>query len=333
MRLLSPTFPARLAVCIVITILSVLSVHAAQLPDARWPAAGAAAQSPPAPPADDFVDGPVDGSYFPPPGSRFFPPAGAHQPEQLPPSYPGPILSAPNEPAAIATSAAPVELEAETPPKIWEGSLEFGLDGSDGNSQTFNLHFGAKLKRETDSNILSSEFDYQKKSAEWIETANKAFLDVRFEHLFPDSPWTWFVHNLEDYDEFKAYDLRVSLDTGFGYQFIKNERSSLTGRIGAGATREIGGPNDKYIPDAVFGLEGQHKLNERQKIGASVEYRPDVTEFADYRLNTKLDWEVLLDEEKRLSIKVGILNRYDSYADGKKPNDIDYRMTLTWSFL
>ena len=135
-----------------------------------------------------------------------------------------------------------------------------------------------------------------------------------------------------DYDEFKAYDLRVSLDTGVGYQFIKNDATSLIGRVGGGTTREIDGPDDTFIPESVFGLEGEHKLNKRQKLCASVEYRPDVTDFGNYRLNAKADWEVLLDEETHLSMKVGVLDRYDSYADGFKPNDIDYTLALLWSF-
>ena len=84
------------------------------------------------------------------------------------------------------------------------------------------------------------------------------------------------------------------LDTGFGYRLIKNDITSLIGRFGGGTTREIGGPDDKFIPEAVFGLEGEHKISKWQKLCASVEYRPDVTDFADYRCVHKAAWEVLL---------------------------------------
>ena len=40
---------------------------------------------------------------------------------------------------------------------------------------------------------------------------------------------------------------------------------------------------------------------------------------------------MLLDEEKHLSMKVGILDRYDSDSDGSKPNDLDDSVTLLWS--
>jgi len=266
---------------------------------------------------------------MPPLGSPFPAPPAAGQLQAIPPASGDSI---PPAAAVVPPPSTTVVPTPEPPPKIWEGGLELGLDGSEGNSQNFNLHFGAKLKRKTKFNILSSELDYKENSSNSVQTANKAFLDSRFEHLFQESRWTWFVHNIVDYDEFKAYDLRVSLDTGFGYQLIKNDTTSLISRFGGGTTREIGGPDDKFIPEAGFGLEGEHKLSKRQKLCASVEYRPDVTDFTDYRLNTKAAWEVLLDEEKHLSMKVGILDRYDSYADGSKPNDLDYTVTLLWSF-
>jgi putative salt-induced outer membrane protein YdiY len=265
-----------------------------------------------------------DQSSFPL-GSQFQPPAD--QPQSSPPVYPELMPSA----TVDAMVLPPGTIEApktEPPPKLWEGGIELGLNGSQGNSQNFNLHFGARLKRKTEFNVLSSEFDYRQNSSDSVETVNKAFLDSRFEHLLQQSRWTWFVHNLNDYDEFKAYDLRVSLDAGFGYQLIKNDASSLIGRFGGGTTREIGGPDDEFLPEVVFGLEGEHKLNKRQKLTASVEHRPDVTDFTDYRLNVTAAWEILLDEEMHLSLKFGILDRYDSHSEDRKPNDLDYTMTL-----
>jgi putative salt-induced outer membrane protein YdiY len=291
-----------------------------------------------APPSSPLAASAPSNQFIPPPDYQFpAPPSSQFQSPQpvqfqAPPSVFQNPIAPPVDSNTVPVSGTNTTPKIEPAPKLWEGGLELGLDGSEGNSQTFNLHFGAKLKRKTECNILSSELDYKKNSSDSVETANKAFLESRFEHLIQQSRWTWFVHNIVDYDEFKAYDLRVSLDAGFGYQFIKNDFASLIGRLGGGTTREIGGPDDRFIPEAVFGLEGEYKISKRQKLGASVEYRPDVTDFTDYRLNTKAAWEVLLDEEKHLSMKVSILDRYDSNEDGHEPNDLDYALTLLWNF-
>lgn len=257
-------------------------------------------------------------------------------PPEAPEVHPN-LFAPPEATQRIAGQAAvdeglAIQPEPKPPEKLWEGGLELGVNGTEGNTQTFNLRFGAKLKRKTESNSLSGDLDYRRDSADSQETANRGFLDWRFEHFFKDSPWTWFVHGTVEYDEFQAFDLRVALDTGLGYRLINTETTNLTGRFGGGTSREIGGPDDKFIPEAVFGLDVEHKINKRHKVTLTAEYRPDVTDFADYRLNSKAAWEILLDEEMNLSMKVTASDRYDSTPHGLKPNDLDYALMLLWSF-
>ena len=86
------------------------------------------------------------------------------------------------------------------------------------------------------------------------------------------------------------------------------------------------------MPELNLGFDYEHKLSKRQKIKASVEYYPDVTEFNDFRLVSKADWEVLLDEEMNLSLKFSASNRFKNPNPGGKLNDVDYSMVLLWKF-
>ena len=225
-----------------------------------------------------------------------------------------------------------VDPKPKPPPKIWQGNFELGLDGSEGNSQRFNFRFGVEAKRKTEDDVLKLDLDYHKNTSHLEETAHRTFLDWRYEWLFEDSPWTWFAHGTVDYDEFKAFDVRVSIDTGLGYQFIDTDKTSLMGRCGGGWSREVGGPDDEYVPEATFGSEFEHQFSPRQKLTATVDYTPDVSDFRDFRLKTKAGWEFLLDEQMNLSLKLSVLDRYDSTPHGAKPNDVDYSVTLLWSF-
>ncbi len=270
----------------------------------------------------------------------------AADPQGDPPASPTPEPAATEkatpEESGDEEGEKPLHVEEETPGPWyyapvqwldpWEGNVEIGLSGSEGNTQTLNYLLGLDAKRETDDDIINFDVTYDRKSAESVETAPRLFGEIRWELLFEDSLWTWYFHETTEYDEFKAFDVRLSYDTGLGRRLIKNEITSLLARAGAGTSHEIGGPNENLVPEAVFGLEFSHKLNERQKLSASSEYSPDVTDFRDYRLKSKASWEVVLDEETNLSLKVSILDRYDSTPDGKKPNDLDYTFTLLWSF-
>ena len=96
-------------------------------------------------------------------------------------------------------------------------------------------------------------------------------------------------------------------------------------------SREIGGPNDGYTPEISSGIEWKHKLSDRQNVFAKVDYFPDVTNFQDFRLNSKAEWEMIVSKTWGLSLKMSVFDRYDSTPEGKRPNDLNYTMLLLWA--
>ena len=218
------------------------------------------------------------------------------------------------------------------PPKLWSGSLSMGLNGNEGNSQTFNFRLGFNAKRKTPDHVISMNGDYNRMTSANRETANRALFDSRYERLFGESPWTWFAHDATDYDESQPYLVRFSSDTGMGYRAIKNATTSLMGRLGAGFSHEMAGTDKSYKPEMLFGSDFEHRFTPRQKVTCSFEYTPDIVLWNDYRLRTKASWEVLLDAQLNLSLQVNVLDRYDSSPGSAKPNDLDYSLVLLWAF-
>jgi putative salt-induced outer membrane protein YdiY len=258
------------------------------------------------------------------PSIEKLPPTGG---ENLPPAG-----QAAEGPQFVAPLAEEVIVKKGPPLRLWKGSFELGLDGTEGNSQTLNFRFGFDAKRTTPGNVLKFGLDYRRNTTEEEETAHRAFLDWRAERLFHESPWTCFVHGTVDYDEFKKLDTRVAADLGLGYELIETDSTSLVAQLGGGFSHEIGSPNEHYVPEAVFGLDFEHQLTRRQQLACAVQYTPDVTDFGEFRLTARAGWELLIDQEMNLSLKLSVLNRYDSTPDGVKPNDLDYAAVLLWKF-
>jgi putative salt-induced outer membrane protein YdiY len=238
----------------------------------------------------------------------------------------------PGEIVPVETDVVEVKPQCKPAPDPWSGNFELGLDGSEGNSPRLNFRFGFEAKRKTAEDVLSLDLDYHRNTNDSLTTAHRTFLDWRYERLFKESAWTWFAHGTVDYDEFQAFDVRVAIDSGLGYQFIDTDHTSFLGRLGGGWSREIGGPDDDYVPEAAFGMDFERQVTKRQKLAATVDYTPDVTDMADFRLKSKASWEVLLDGDTNLSLKMSVLDRYDSTPHGAKANDVDYSVTLLWNF-
>lgn len=214
----------------------------------------------------------------------------------------------------------------------WEASFELGLNASQGNNERFDSRVGFKTKRKTPNTTFKFDVDYRYATQDSVETAQRLFTEAREELHSETTPWSAYVHGAVEFDRFRAFDSRVILNAGGGYQFLKTDITSLKGRVGAGSSREFGGPQDEWAPEGVFGFDYERKLTRRQKFTASSEFYFDMREVSDNRINTKANWEVILDEEAHLSLKLGVINRYDSTPNGVKPNDLDYSAVLLWTF-
>lgn len=215
--------------------------------------------------------------------------------------------------------------------KLWEGNVELGINGTSGNSETFNLRAGAQAKRKTERSQLTLLTTYLQNTSDGDVTANRNFSEARHEWL-NSTRWTPYVHGLLEYDEFRNFDLRLTADAGIGYQFIDNDTTNLLARAGFGGSKEFGSPDDDFKPEAVFGAEFSHQISSRQSLEFSVDYYPSVEDLNDFRVNSVLNWVFVLDEANNLSLKLGIIDRYDSTPSGAKYNDIDYSLLLLWAF-
>ena len=250
-----------------------------------------------------------------------------------------PLATTAEDDSEIALAAANISIAQAPPwyhfaywfgPTPWDLGFELGLNGSEGINNTFSFRTGGHLKRETQFWKFDTTLVYNKNTSNEIETQNNALFDVRIDRKLGDSRWSLFFLNQELYDEFQAYDLRVSLNTGVGYQFIDTEHIDLVGRFGSGASHEFGGPDDRWAYEALFGMEYDHELSKTQRLSAKVDYFPEWENFDFYRVVTDIGWEIDLDRPGNMSVKFAVIDRYDSTPNGADPNEINYSVLLIW---
>jgi putative salt-induced outer membrane protein YdiY len=247
-------------------------------------------------------------------------------------------LSAVDPPLADADASA--ELVTPTPhwyhPNYWLGEepwtagLELGINGSEGNNNVFSMRAGGHLRRETPRWKFDSSLYYNKNHSNGVETQSNGKQDARLDRNLAESPWTLFLLENLIYDEFQAFDVQLSLNSGVGYRLIDSETIDLVSRLGAGATREFGGPDSDWQPTALFGLDYEHQLTKMQRAVAKIDYFPAWEDFRQYRVVTDVGWQIDLDRPKNMSVKLSVIDRYDSTPEGVEPNNLDYAVLLIW---
>lgn len=223
-------------------------------------------------------------------------------------------------------------LPSERPPKLWSGGGEIGLNGADGNSRLFTLRTGFNARRKTDTNLLTTDFLYTYAKQNGSVTQNQALINARDEVLFPGSPWTIFASTNIEYDDLKAYDFLVGVYGGVGYQVIKSDDLDWRLRGGAGAVRQVGGPQDRWVPELVFGTDVNYKIDDRQSLVTTVDYYPRADNFAQFRVRARTAYQIILDPEYGVTLRLGLQDRYDSNPGPALRNDLTYYATLGFTF-
>lgn len=214
----------------------------------------------------------------------------------------------------------------------WANSAELGINGASGNANSFSFQAGTRFKRKTESSLFDFRITHNRQQANGVEKQNNALLYCDLDRNIAQTRWSHFMKNGLEYDRFKAFDLRYNLNVGVAYRFIKSDNLNLKGRFGSGTSREFGGPQNQWVPEALFGGDYEHQLNKRNKWIARADYFPEWDAFSHYRIVSDVSWEMLWDEAGNLSFKIGAIDRYDSTPNGRKPNDLTYSMLLLYKF-
>ena len=276
------------------------------------------------------------------------PPPGMQPPEMVeaasPQQAPEPADPLGLVPAVIAESPPLLEEVAPRPqpvpdwyhpnywfgPAPWDIGFDFGINGNQGINESLSLRVGGHLKRDTEFWKFDNDLVYNKNTANSIETQNNALLNARLDRKLGDSRWSLFFLNQNLYDEFQTFDLRVSLNSGIGYQGIDTETIDVVGSFGAGASKEFGAIVEHTAYEALFELNYEYAFSPIQRFSAKVDYFAEWEAFSLYRVVTDMGWEIDLDRPKNMSLKFSVVDRYDSTPNGVEANEVNYAALLIW---
>jgi putative salt-induced outer membrane protein YdiY len=215
----------------------------------------------------------------------------------------------------------------------WDYTFSAGITGASGNNENFAGRVTLGGERLTEAMETRVNASYLYATSDGQRSASRGELGFNNDWLL-EGPWRYFAQAKYEYDEFQAYQHRLSGAIGVGYEFINTEKTTLIGRAGVGGSYEFGkNADEKFVPEGVLGLDWTHQLSANTKLAASTTFYPSFDDLGEFRWNNSAGIEVLLDAETGMTMNAGIEHRHDSTPGaGIKPNDVNYYMGVGWKF-
>ena len=243
----------------------------------------------------------------------------------------------------VRLSLDQLEIDTDDPPNSgvfgtnilrgWSRTLDVGLNGRQGNSETASVTAGLELNYEDEFKrwVFQGRAFYAR-DEDGTDDNNGRF-SLRRDHFFSGSPWFAFGSVSYAYDQFESWRHRIVTSTGPGYQLVRKQVHELDLRLGATYTREFGerdtnGADIMLAFDYLWKPAGRYTFTLTNQLFTEVQ--PDGGEFRNL---TVADWEVQVLAEPALSLNVGVENEYETKVEeDDKKNDLKYYVSVGIDF-
>jgi len=237
-----------------------------------------------------------------------------------------------NTPAA----APPAKIQSTDTANFWRGwkrSVELGLNGSEGNSQSLNARAALGTTREAADMTTVASASYSLGRSEDKTTKSRGEASLRNDWVLT-KPWGFFGIVKAEYDEFQPWQWRWSAFAGPSYTVIESETTMFKLRVGLGGSYETGKlAKEEWNTELDLGFDLKHKFSQRTSGFITFDLYPSLKDWPEYRHVTSGGLEVVVDPELNMLLKLGATNRYDHTT--QKPankNDLDYFVTIAFTF-
>ncbi len=222
----------------------------------------------------------------------------------------------------------------------WNRSFDLGLLGQSGGSSE-SIAFNTGIDFITGDSItdyraaFGARYWLTTSDGEKSQNALRAY--GKYDKYIPSVSDRFFVFGWAQYDldEFQSFYQRVSGFGGAGYDFVKTDDYTMSGRAGLGATQDFGDSlTDDFRFEAMVGVDGKWVIDpNKQYLTYSSYYFPSLEDFADGRIVSTIAYEAVIDQAKGIAIKAFTEHKYEfRTADDTQHNNWKYGVNLVVKF-
>ena len=135
------------------------------------------------------------------------------------------------------------------PGLVWSGNLNIGAAVHGGNTDSKSFHIDASTVARADKDRIRAGADFNRETDAGLRTEDNFTVTVQHDRFVSGQKLFFYTSGKLENDDIAQLDLRTTLSTGLGYQFIENERTNLSIEAGPAFIMEqfANSPNDESI--------------------------------------------------------------------------------------
>jgi Protein of unknown function, DUF481. len=217
--------------------------------------------------------------------------------------------------------------------RSWAYEAAVDITGKTGNSEQLGTQVSGRATLKTDRDTLQFYTAYNRQVTDDTKAADEFKAGVDYANNFSGKR-SWYVRTEGGFDRVKDIDLYNVSAVGLGYDFIKEDNHTLTGRFGLSYRYEgYGNPATEDVSSAGLDLGLNHEWTfENSRVVNRLSIVPTFDDFGNFRLSHESFYEIPL-AAPAWKLRLGISNDYNSEpGTGVEKLDTSYftRLVLTW---
>lgn len=217
--------------------------------------------------------------------------------------------------------------------RSWAYEAAVDITGKTGNKEQVGTSFSARAVLKTSQDTLQFYTAYDRQVSDGAKSSDQFKAGVDYQNNFSGRK-SWYVRDEGGFDRIKDIQLYNIAGAGLGYDFIKKENHTLTGR--AGFSYRYEGYKNPVTPDVNsagldFGLQHRYDTATWSLINR-LSYVPLFEDFANYRIQHESFFEIPM-ADPAWKLRLGVSNDFNSQpGPGVQKLDTTYftRLVLNW---
>ncbi|MFZ9681614.1 MAG: DUF481 domain-containing protein [Cephaloticoccus sp.] len=215
----------------------------------------------------------------------------------------------------------------------WAYEVALDVHGKSGNKSQLGTQVSARATLKTPEDTLQFYTAYNRQETDNVKSADQFNAGVDYANNFSGKK-SWYVRDEIGFDRVKDIELYNVAAAGLGYDFIKEDKRTLTGRGGLSFRYE--GYKNPVTADVKsvgldFGLNHEWEFG-NSKLVNRLAYVPAFEDFGSFVIKHESYYELPLTNPK-WKLRVGVSNDYNSQPGaGVEKLDTAYftRLVLNW---